>query len=110
MDGTVTSQRYCDVLANNFIPIIQSAPGFYWMWFIQDGARPHRTSDIFALLAENFQHRVIGLVYLDPTGMGINWPLYSPDFNPCDFFLWGHLKYKVNSTNPKTISELKIVI
>lgn len=37
------------------------------------------------LLAEHCQHPVIIWGYPDHTGMGINWPGYSPDFNPCDF-------------------------
>lgn len=110
VDGTVTSARYCDVLANSFIPAIQGDPEFELMWFMQDGARPHRTSNVFDLLDEHFQNRVIALGYPDHTGMGINWPPYSPDFNPCDFFLWGNLKDKVYSTNPKTVSELKCAI
>ena len=36
------------------------------------------------------------------------WPPYSPDLNPCDFYLWGYLKNKVyTSPTPKTTEELK---
>ncbi|GBO01650.1 hypothetical protein AVEN_273261-1 [Araneus ventricosus] len=28
----------------------------------------------------------------------ITWPPRSPDLNPCDFFLWGHLKSLVYAT------------
>lgn len=34
-------------------------------------------------------------------------PPYSPDLNPCDFFLWGHLKDRVYRENPGTIDALK---
>ncbi|RWS02164.1 uncharacterized protein B4U79_03946 [Dinothrombium tinctorium] len=37
----------------------------------------------------------------------IFWPPYSPDLNPCDFFLWGRLKDIVFAEEPKTLSELK---
>ena len=94
IDGTVISERYHDVLANNFIPTIQSDPEFNLMWFMQDCARPHRTSNVFALLEERFHDRVIVLGYLDHTGMGIKWPTYSEDFNPCDFFCREILKTK----------------
>jgi hypothetical protein len=30
-----------------------------------------------------------------------------PDLNPCDFYLWGNVKYKVYSNNPHTLVELK---
>ncbi|GFU18781.1 uncharacterized protein NPIL_218881 [Nephila pilipes] len=54
VDGTVTSKRYCVVLSNNFIPVIQSDPEFDLMWFIEVGAGPHRISNVFALLEEHF--------------------------------------------------------
>lgn len=31
----------------------------------------------------------------------------SPDLNPCDFYLWGHLKAKVYNPQPKTLDDLK---
>ena len=37
-----------------------------------------------------------------------NWPPYSPDLNPLDFFLWGYIKSKVySSPYPKTVEDLK---
>ena len=36
------------------------------------------------------------------------WPPYSPDLNPCDFYLWGYLKSRVYSNpTPDTINDLK---
>ena len=36
------------------------------------------------------------------------WPAYSPDLNPCDFFLWGYLKSKVyRDPIPETLEDLK---
>ena len=36
------------------------------------------------------------------------WPPYSPDLNPCDFYLWGYLKSKVYSNPiPETCEQLK---
>ena len=35
-------------------------------------------------------------------------PTYSPDLNPCDFYLWGYLKGRVYTNPvPKTIGDLK---
>ena len=34
-------------------------------------------------------------------------PPSSPDLNPCDYFVWGHLKQFVNNPLPKTIDDLK---
>jgi hypothetical protein len=35
------------------------------------------------------------------------WPARSLDFNPIDFFLWGHLKNIVYSTVSETVEELQ---
>ena len=40
----------------------------------------------------------------------VGWPARSPDFAPCDFFLWGYLKTKVFEHHPRTIEELKAAI
>ncbi|GBN28474.1 hypothetical protein AVEN_90995-1 [Araneus ventricosus] len=42
--------------------------------------------------------------------MGIDWPPYSPDLNPCDSFLWGYIKDKVYAGNPQSIEDLKTAI
>ena len=35
------------------------------------------------------------------------WPPRSPDLNPCDFYLWGHLKSMAYNSLPKTLDDLK---
>jgi len=35
------------------------------------------------------------------------WPPRSPDLNPCDYYLWGYLKYRVYRPLPKTLDQLK---
>ena len=39
----------------------------------------------------------------------IGWPaqIRSPDFNPCNFFLWGYLESKVYINHPCSIEQLK---
>lgn len=110
IEGTVTAERYVKILENDLIPIIQSDPDFEKMWFMQDGARPHRTNRVFEVLEEHFGERILALGYPEATGMGIAWPPYSPDLNPCDSFLWGNIKDKVYANNPETIAELKTAI
>lgn len=44
------------------------------------------------------------------TDSGIEWPPYSPDLNPCDYFLWGYLKDRIYRTAPTTLDDLKIAI
>ena len=93
-----------------FIPTIQGAGYISDFWFMQDGARPHRTSDVFELLAEHFDTIIIALDAPAHVHGGIEWPPYSPDLNPCDFSLWGYYKSKVWETNPKILQELEKAI
>src|ERR1700722_14562276 len=76
----------------------------------QDGATPHRTKDVFETLFNCFNTPVIGLNYPKFAKGGLEWPPYSPDLNPLDFFFWGYLKDKVYKNNPRTLSELKNAI
>ncbi|GBM34527.1 hypothetical protein AVEN_43185-1 [Araneus ventricosus] len=50
------------------------------------------------------------LGYPKSKNMGIDWPPYSPDLNPCDSFLWGYIKDKVYAGNPQSIEDLKTAI
>ncbi|GBL77585.1 hypothetical protein AVEN_48542-1 [Araneus ventricosus] len=59
------------------------------MWFTQDGATPHRANEVFDLLEEHFNGRIVDLGYPKSENMGIDWPPYSPDLNPCDSFFVG---------------------
>jgi hypothetical protein len=40
----------------------------------------------------------------------VEFPPRSPDLTPMDFFLWGHIKDKVYSRNPRIIDDLKATI
>uniref|UniRef100_A0A915ERP7 Uncharacterized protein n=1 Tax=Ditylenchus dipsaci TaxID=166011 RepID=A0A915ERP7_9BILA len=35
------------------------------------------------------------------------WPPNSPDFTPCDFFLWGYLKSRIYRIQPADLNELR---
>ena len=54
---------------------------------MQDGATPHRTKEVFKAIYNVYRNRVIGLGYPKCAQGEIEWPPYSPDLNPCDFFL-----------------------
>lgn len=107
---TITTGRYIALL-NQFVDYQQALDDHPdTAWFMQDGARPHRTQDVFDVLEEYFDDRVIALDYLKFKGKGFDWPPYSPDLTPCDYFLWGTLKDQVYGTNPSTINELENAI
>ena len=44
---------------------------------------------------------------LIPRRTDFPWPPYSPDLNPCDYFLWGCLKKRIYDNNPQTLADLK---
>ncbi|GBM19052.1 hypothetical protein AVEN_172514-1 [Araneus ventricosus] len=107
---TVTSERYVAIL-EQFVAtqqVLEDRPRTEW--FMQDGARPHHTEQVFRFLDEYFGNRVIALEYPKFTGAGMDWPPYSPDLTPCDYFLWGTLKDIVYPKHPATLDELESAI
>ena len=70
-----------------------------------DGARPHRTANVFNFLNKHFDDCVIALDYHTHTGSGMDCPPYLPDMNPCDFFLWEHLKNQMYRLNPEQLEQ-----
>lgn len=62
------------------------------------------------LLRRTFKNRVISNRFPELFNCGWTWPPYSPDLNPCDFYLWGYLKDRVYRRSPRTIPELKVEI
>lgn len=106
-EENVTGERYKRMLRKEFIPFAQGMNAVEDYWFMQDGALPHRTNAVFEYLDEHFPGRVLGLGYSSKYGGGLDWAPYSPDLNPCDYFLWGYLKDQVYREKPRTIEDLK---
>ena len=72
--------------------------------FQLDGAPPHWSLDVRNSLTESFPDRCIG------SGGPIFWPPRSPDITPLDFFLWGHVKYRVFATPVRNFHDLRTSI
>lgn len=70
------------------------------MWYQHDGAPPHRGRQVAAWLNEHFPNKWIG------QGGPISWPPRSPDLNPLDFYLWGHMKQLVYHVEITTHQQL----
>ena len=101
-ERTVNGQSYLHMLQNFFIPELQQVRGLLQrVVFQQDGAPPHFALNVRAYLDQTFPDRWIGRV--GPFA----WPPRSPDLNPLDFYLWGHVKTAVYRTKPRSIDELK---
>ncbi|GFX66107.1 transposable element tc3 transposase [Trichonephila clavipes] len=99
---SITGQRYASLLRNKIIPDLQASQCLSRIIFMQDGAPPHITRCVTDVLKHHFtKERVINHQFRHL------WPPRSPDLNPCDFWLWGHLKQLVSCDQPKTLPDLK---
>ena len=98
---TMNSQRYLHMLENFVWPTITEWEEANELIFMQDGAPPHYALTVRTWLDDHFPGRWMGR--RGPT----DWPARSPDFTPCDFFLWGWAKEEVYETSPRTIDKLE---
>lgn len=70
------------------------------IWFLHDGAPAHFFIAVREHLNRTFGQRWIG------RGGPVAWPPRSPDLNPLDFYLWGHLKSLVYAVPINTREQL----
>ena len=98
--GTVDHKKYIKVL-EKFLTKAQKEKQIDEHRFMQNGAAPHRHKDVLSLPNRKFENRVIAL------GTCFAWPLYFPDLNPYDFFLWGYLKDSVFRGDTLNLDPLK---
>ena len=101
--GNVNGEIYLEMLRTYYIPALKKKKvDFSKTFFQQDGATVHCTDDVLQYLEQNFGKNIIS------RKCEFSWPPYSPDLNPLDFFLWGHLKTLVyKDPTPTTVDELK---
>ena len=69
--------------------------------FQQDGATVHTANESMTIVRNMFPGHLISRFGDVP------WPPRSPDLSTCDFFLWGYLKSRVYTHNPRTLNDLK---
>lgn len=102
IDGSLTGQKYLDLLQNDIIPAIMiNGQVPLNVWFQQDGAPPHYDRNVRNFLNLTFTNRWIG------RRGSIEWPARSPDLSPLDFYFWGYLKNSVYSSRPNNLHELQ---
>jgi len=92
--GTMTSEKYIDLLRSTFLPWVRRQRRRAIV-FQQDNAPSHTARATRMFLAEE-------------TINCLDWPPYSPDLNPIEN-LWGILKQKVDARHPRTVDELRNV-
>ena len=101
---TVSTETYLTVLRKFWRALGDRRLDRGTQWFQQDGATPHTSNASLDWLRKKFGDRLIS------RRCAIEWAPHSPDLNPPDFFLWGHLKGKVYENSPQTLQELKTSI
>ncbi|PNF42655.1 hypothetical protein B7P43_G19015, partial [Cryptotermes secundus] len=94
-EGTVTGQVYLDMLQTLIFPAIQELFGD-GRFYLQGGLPPH----VREYLDDTLLGRWIGR--RGPT----EYPPWSPDLTPLDFYLWGTLKDEVYQQKPATLNTL----
>ena len=106
IDGRVNQHTYRELLERKVFPLMKQQLGlarFRRTIWQQDGAKPHQARMVMEWLDSIFMDRMLAIKSM----RGDSWAPYSPDCNPCDFFLWGYLKEKVYQPLPLTIASLK---
>lgn len=100
--GHLTGPGYRDFLEQELPVLLEDVPlaKRRGMWYMHDGAPAHSSMIVREYLNDKFPGRWIG------RGGPIPWPARSPDLNPIDFYLWGHLKSVVYETPIDTEDEL----
>ena len=107
---TVNSDNYHTLLTESVIPELENRGHLKKAIFQQDGAKLHTSDENLLLLRNVFKKREISNHFPNLFNCGWNWPPYSPDLNPCDYFLWGYLKDRVYVNNPTTCDDLEMEI
>lgn len=72
------------------------------IWYMHDGAPAHYAVVAQNVLNDSFPRRWIG------RAGPVRWPPRSPDLNPLDYFLWGHLKNIVYEQQLNTVEDLDV--
>lgn len=101
----LNGHSYSNFLPNDLPNLLENVPiaTRQNMWFMHDGAPPHFSLEARAVLnrPNYFPGRWIG------RGGPIPWPPRSPDLNPLDFFVWGHISALVYHRPVNNVVELR---
>ena len=103
LDGKLTGTKYVDFLSTRLHEILEEVPVDIrlGMRFTHDGAPPHSSRVARQFLNQHFANKWIG------RGGPVVWPARSPDLNPLDFHLSGHLKSIVYATSIENAEILR---
>ena len=99
--GTVTASSYLDMIRTYLIPALRRRDVLDYITFQQDGAAPHTAQLVLDYLQQRFPDRLISFK------TDVMWPPRSPDLNPLDFYLWGHIKQLIKGEAYHSLDQLK---
>ncbi|KAJ4432395.1 hypothetical protein ANN_21014 [Periplaneta americana] len=99
----LTGQANTNFLENTIPHVLEDTPFInrQHIHFLHDGAPAHFSRTARRYVDRRFPDRWIG------RGGPIAWPPRSPDLNPLDFYLWGHLKSLVYSSPVSDLVSLR---
>lgn len=86
IDGALNGPKYLELLENEIGIRLADLDLGKELWYLHDGCSAHNYRPAVDFLRKSFPGRVIG-TYEQP----LTWPTRSPDLNPLEFFLWGHI-------------------
>ncbi len=92
-EGTVNQDSYIRMLRYYFWPKVVRED-YKKYYFQQDSASSHTAKKV-----QNYLRSKFGEKFIDKK----RWLPRSPDFNQCDFYLWGYLKSKVYNPLPNSL-------
>ena len=102
LEEGVKAERYMQLFNGVWEPHVDEMPLVVRRSdFVQDGAPPHKASELRKLLEEVVPGRWIR--HRGPT----EWPPNSPDLTSSYIFLWGHMQTLVYHTCPRTTDIVK---
>ena len=103
LDGKLTGTKYVDFLSTRLHEILEEVPVDIRLRtrFMHDGVPPHFSRVARQFLNRHFANKWIG------RGGPIAWLARSPDLNPLDFHLLGHLKSIVYATSIENAEILR---
>ncbi|KAJ4439310.1 hypothetical protein ANN_07432 [Periplaneta americana] len=101
--NSLKGQAYTNFLEKTIPHVLEDTPliNRQHIHFLHDGAPAHFSRTARRYLDRKFPDRWIG------RGGPIAWPPRSPDLNPLDFYLWGHLKSFVYSSPVPDLESLR---
>lgn len=109
----LTGFKYVWLLENKVFPVLRERLGddFNTMVWQQDGAPPHTSREALNFLFNTLgEERVISSRRSECPPGRLEWPPYSPDLTPLDFWFWAGTKEAVGLHRPSSISALKGLI